>query len=187
MSRVGKKNIAIPAGVEVKVVDQKVSCRGPKGELGITLPAGVKVTVDQGVVTVVVASDREMDKAVKSSWGTARSLISNLIIGVTTGFSKKLEIQGVGYSAQVNGKKIVLKMGFSHPVEILAPTGVEFKLEKNIITISGADKNLVGQTAALIREVRKPEPYKGKGIRYIDEYVRKKAGKKAVASEGAGA
>lgn len=185
MSRIGKQTIKLPDGVEVKIENQKVSCKGPKGELNLVVNPEVKVEVNNEEIQVSVASGRESDKDIKTLWGTTRSLINNLIIGVTEGFTKKLEIQGVGYTAQVNGQKIVLKMGFSRPIEIEAPAGIELKVAKNIILISGSDKVLVGQVAARIREVRKPEPYKGKGIRYVDEYVRKKAGKKAVAAEGA--
>jgi len=185
MSRIGRKTIKIPEGVEIKTEGQKVTGKGPKGELSITINPDVKVVSNDGVVKVTVAENRESDKLTKTFWGTTRSLVNNMIIGVTDGFTKKLEIVGVGYSAQVSGQKIVLKMGFSQPVEVEAPAGIELKVEKNIILVSGIDKVLVGQVAARIREVRKPEPYKGKGIRYIDEHVRKKAGKKAVAAEGA--
>jgi len=183
MSRIGKKTIKVLDGVEIKIDGQKVSCKGPKGELSLVANSEVKVEVNDGKIKMSVAKGREFDKNAKTLWGTTWSLVNNMIIGVAEGFTKKLEIQGVGYTAQVNGRKIVLKMGFSQPVEMEAPEGIELKVEKNIILVSGIDKVLVGQVAARIREVKKPEPYKGKGIRYIDEYVRKKAGKKAVASE----
>ena len=178
MSRIGKLPVSIPEGVEIKITEKNIICKGPKGEL--TLDSNPNVKIEQKNSEIVVSLKNKDDKAI---WGTYRQLIANLIEGVTKGFEKKLEVVGVGYKVQAQGKKLVITIGYTNPVEVEAPEGIEFKVEKNIITISGIDKQLVGQTAAEIRKVRTPEPYKGKGIRYIDEHVRKKEGKKAVASE----
>ena len=177
MSRIGKKAIEIPTGVEVTISDGVFSAKGPKGELYWNIFGGVNV-VKEG--DEIILSINSPTKILRAMWGTSRALIANIVKGVSEGYEKKLEIRGVGYKAQIQGKNIFLNVGFSHSVEITPPEGVNLSVEKNVITISGIDKILVGETAAKIRAVRKPEPYKGKGIRYQGEVVRRKAGKKAV-------
>lgn len=172
MSKIGKQPIEVPEGVTIKLADSFVVVKGPKGELKKDLPKEVKVEIKEKQV-VIVSKD-------KALWGLFRALIANMVEGVNKGFEKKLEIVGVGYGAKMGDKNLILKIGFSHPVEIEIPKGIEIRVEKNIITVSGIDKQLVGQTAAHIRAQKKPEPYKGKGIRYLDEEVRRKPGKKAV-------
>ncbi|MBU1119037.1 50S ribosomal protein L6 [Patescibacteria group bacterium] len=178
MSRLARKPLEIPENVEVQVTDGTVLVKGPKGELKVVLAPAVTVKREENELLVSVSSDEE-----HAVWGTMWSLLRNALIGVSKGFERKLEINGVGYRAQVQGKKIVLNLGFSHPVEIEALEGVEFKVEDNIIVVSGIDKEKVGRLAAKIRAQKKPEPYKGKGIKYIEEHVRRKAGKKAAAAE----
>lgn len=185
MSRIGRKTIEIPDGVEVRIAEGKITCKGQVGQLEQELDPRFVVEVKDKNLTVTAKDEKNVDQATNAMWGTTRALISNLIEGANKGFTKKLEVNGVGYTAQVSGRKLTLKMGFSHPVEIEAPEGIEFKVEKNIISVAGADKETVGQVAANVRAVRTPEPYKGKGIKYIDEHVRRKVGKKAVANEGA--
>jgi large subunit ribosomal protein L6 len=184
MSRLGKNPIAIPAGVTVKVADGVVSVKGPKTELKYKPHPNAIVEVAGNEVRVSVKSPDE--KFDRSLWGLTHKLVINMIAGVTAGFSKQLEIIGVGFKVAVVGSKINLDLGFSHPVVFELPKGVEAKAEKNILTLSGPDKQVVGQAAAAIRKLRKPEPYKGKGIRYVGEAVRQKAGKAAKAA-GAGA
>lgn len=176
MSRVGKKPIQIPQGVEVKISGQKVMVRGPKGELSREVRPEIGVEVKEGKILV---SPKIETKKTKALWGLTRALIANMIKGVTEGYEKKLEIEGIGFRASVEGENLVLSVGFTHPVKIKAPEGIKFSVEKNIITVSGTDKELVGQMAAKIRAIRPPEPYKGKGIRYVGEQVRRKVGKKA--------
>lgn len=182
MSKIGRQTVPIPEGVEVKIEGHAIAVKGPKGELSFSFDSALKVEKTDNEIKV-----SQGIKEAKALWGTTRALIANMIKGVTEGFEKKLEIQGVGYRAEVKDKKLILTVGFTHPVEIEAPEGIEFKAEKNIITVVGVDKQLVGQTAARIRAVRPPEPYKGKGIRYLGEHVRIKPGKKAAAEEGEGA
>ncbi len=177
MSRVGKQLIKIPAGVEVKIDDGKIMVKGPKGQLQLALHHNVHINVADGAVTLTV--DNAEDKSQNAIWGTFSSIVQNMIEGVTAGFSKKLEINGVGFKAAVSGKKLVVNAGFSHPVNFEIPQGIEIKVEANVISISGADKQVVGEVAAQIRKIRKPEPYKGKGIKYSDETIRRKAGKAA--------
>lgn len=177
MSRIGKKPIELPQGVDIKINDHEVRIKGPKGELGLDLPLVLKAEVEDQQLGVVPIKQTKQTSAL---WGTFRALLANMIVGVTQGYQKQLEIEGVGYTASLEGGDLVLKLGFSHPVKIQAPAGIEFKVEKNIITVSGVDKALVGQLAANIRSQRKPEPYKGKGIHYLGEVIRRKAGKKAV-------
>ncbi|MCR4280267.1 MAG: 50S ribosomal protein L6 [Candidatus Komeilibacteria bacterium] len=181
MSRVGKSPIIIPDKVEVKLNERLLTAKGPKGELTLALPPKVEVAIADKEIRVSVKN--ETDKSERSLWGTGRSLINNVIMGVSQGFSKQLEINGVGFKAAVQGQKLVLNVGFSHPVEYQAPAGIDIAVEKNVITISGYDRHLVGQTAANIREIKKPEPYKGKGIKYMDEIIRRKAGKAAKGGE----
>ncbi len=179
MSRIGKKPISLPAGVEVKVDGNIVTIQGPKGSLAQTLPEGISVIQEDNQILVERAND---NKQQRSFHGLSRALIANMVEGVTNGFEKKLELVGVGYRAQMQGKKLVINIGFSHPVEIDAPEGIEFEVPAPTkITIKGIDKQLVGNTAAHIRAIRKPEPYKGKGIKYEDEYIRRKAGKAGAA------
>ncbi len=177
MSRVGKESITIPAGVEVLVNGDTVTVKGAKGELNS--PLFKDITVEQeGTTLSVKCADLETKKT-KSFYGLARMLIANNIAGVTAGFEKKLELRGVGYRAQSQGKNLNLSLGFSHPVVYALPDGVDAAVEKSIITVTGIDKQKVGQVAAEIRAFRPPEPYKGKGVRYVGEYVATKEGKKA--------
>lgn len=175
MSRIGKKIIIIPAGVEFKINDQEVSVKGPKGTLTWSHPDGVAVKQEDSNVMVAV-SDESLKNG-SALWGLTRSIIQNMVTGVHEGFSKVLEVNGVGYKVALQGKKLILNVGFSHPVEYNIPEDIEVTVEKNVIIISGVDKQLVGQVAAEIRSIRKPEPYKGKGIKYSDEVVRRKVGK----------
>ena len=176
MSRIGKKPVALPKGVTANVSGQTVKVKGPKGELQVTLPA--EVAVEAGAAGVSVTPRQDMERAA-AMWGLSRTLVNNLVVGVTEGFSQKLEIQGVGYRAAVQGKNLNLQLGFSHDVAYPIPAGITITAEKPTqLTVAGIDKQLVGQVAAEIRAYRKPEPYKGKGVRYADEYVRRKEGKK---------
>ena len=174
MSRIGRMPIAIPAGVEVKLDGNTVSVKGPKGELTRTVHENMKVEVNGAEVLVTRPND---DKENRALHGLTRTLIANMIEGVTNGYEKKLEVNGVGYRSQVNGNTLVLNIGYSHPVEMPFPEGVKAEVNDKVITISGIDKQKVGQFAAEVREKRPPEPYKGKGIKYIDEYIRRKEGK----------
>lgn len=184
MSRIGKLPIIIPDQVNVSLEGNTLKIKGPKGELSQKIHTHVNVEIKEKEIKVTVRQPEEKND--RSLWGLFRVLINNMIKGVTEGFEKKLEVNGVGYKAQVSGRKLVLNLGYSHPIEYEVPEGVEVKGEKNIITISGADRQRVGQAAAEIREFRKPEPYKGKGIKYIDEVIRRKAGKAAkTGGEGA--
>jgi large subunit ribosomal protein L6 len=180
MSRLGKNPIAIPTGVTVKVADGVVTVKGPKTELKFTPHPNAIVEVVGSEVKVSVA--KPDDKFDRSLWGLTHKLVINMIQGVTAGFSKQLEVIGVGFKVAVAGSKVNLDIGFSHPVTFELPKGVEGKADKNILTLTGADKQAVGQAAAAIRKLRKPEPYKGKGIRYVGEAVRQKAGKAAKAA-----
>ncbi|TAN34065.1 50S ribosomal protein L6 [Patescibacteria group bacterium] len=176
MSRIGKKIRTIPAGVTVNVTAGEVSVKGPKGELKQKLHPRISIVVKDGAVSVETGG---ADKQARALWGTFSALIGNMLKGVTEGFSKQMEISGVGYKAAMKGEDLALEVGFSHPVEIKPEKGIKFRVEKNIITVEGADKQAVGEMAARVRAVRKPEPYKGKGIRYVGEIVRRKAGKTA--------
>ena len=183
MSRIGKLPVKIPAKVEVKIIGQTITVKGPKGELVQTFQPLVKVAQEGD--QIIVSIEHPENRQEKSLWGLTRTLINNMIIGVTEGFSKQLEINGVGYKAGLDGQKLTLQVGFSHLVEFALPPGIQATVKGNVITISGVDKQLVGEIAAQIRAIKKPEPYKGKGIRYVDEVVRHKAGKaaKAVGAE----
>ena len=183
MSRVGKQQLIIPAGVTMEVADSIVRVKGPKGTLEERLPNAVHVEIADSIATVRV--DNPEEKKERSLWGTFGSLIANMLEGVTRGFERKLEVQGVGYRVALQGKDLRLDVGFSHPVDFPLSTGITAKVEKNVITISGIDKQLVGETAATIRRLRPPEPYKGKGIKYADEIIRRKAGK-VVKAAGSG-
>jgi large subunit ribosomal protein L6 len=175
MSRVGKKPVVIPSGVTVEIQPNTIKVKGPKGELVLAIHP--KVTVEKTDEGMVVKVKRETNKQERALWGLFRALINNMVVGVTDGFTKVLEINGVGYKAAVTGKKLVLNLGYSHPIEMEVPAGLEAKVDKNTITITGADRQSVGQFAAVIRQQRPPEPYKGKGIKYSDETIRRKAGK----------
>jgi large subunit ribosomal protein L6 len=182
MSRIGKKPIPIPAGVSVTVGKSEVKIKGPKGELSLPVPASCKVTQENNEIVVTRESE---DKFVRASHGTTRAHLNNMVTGVTNGFTKDLEIVGVGYKAEAKGPTLTLTIGFSHLVNFTAPQGVTIETpEPTKIKISGIDRQKVGQVAAEIRGVRPPEPYKGKGIKYIDEHIERKAGKSAVGSGG---
>ncbi len=188
MSRIGKKPIIIPDQVQVSIKDDEILVKGPKGELKQELPEELIVKEQEQSIEGVSGKEitlkpKKDSKKVYALWGLYRSLIANMVEGVVHGVKKVLEIEGVGYRAEVQGDKLILNIGFSHPVEIIASEGIQLQAEKNVITISGIDKQLVGQIAAEIRAIRKPEPYKGKGIRYQGEKVRRKAGKKAASGE----
>lgn len=177
MSRIGLKPIEIPEGVEVKFEGTKVTVKGPKGELSKDIHEDMIVKMEDNVITVERPSNQKEHRALH---GTTRTLIANMIEGVTKGFEKSLEISGVGYRAQKQGNKLVINAGYSHPVEIEPIDGIEIDVPKNTeLTVKGIDKELVGAVAANIRAIRPPEPYKGKGIRYAGEYVRRKEGKTA--------
>jgi len=181
MSRIGKKPILIPENVEVKVEKEKVSVKGPKGELTREIRPEIKVEVENKQIKVSPAKETKQTGAF---WGLTQALISNMVEGVAKGFEKKLEIQGIGFRAELAGEELILNVGFSHPVKMKIPEGINILIEKNIITVSGINKELVGQVAANIRKVKKPEPYKGKGIRYLGEQVRRKVGKRVVGTTG---
>ena len=179
MSRIGKLPVAIASGVSVEITEGAVVVKGSKGTLSFDLPLGITVTQEDTDLHVARSDD---EKQTKAFHGLTRATLANMIEGVSKGFEKKLEIIGVGYRAQTSGQKINLTLGFSHPVEMDAPEGISVSMDpaaKNIIVVSGIDKQSVGEFAANIRKLRKPEPYKGKGIRYLGEYVRRKAGKSA--------
>lgn len=179
MSRIGKLAITVPDGVTITISDNQVAVDGPKGQLSTHVLPVVKVDLTDGVVSVTRKND---SKPARSAHGLTRQLIANMVTGVTEGFVKRLEMKGVGYRAAAEGEqKLNLSVGFSHPVIINAPEGISFKVEKNVIVITGIDKQKVGQIAAEIRQVRPPEPYKGKGIMYQGERIRRKAGKAAKA------
>lgn len=186
MSRIGKQPIPIPTGVEVHIKDGVVKVKGQKGSLSFTPHPRMEIMVEDKSILVKRSGNEILDRSLH---GLTRTLIANMISGVTAGFSKKLALHGVGYRAQVQGKKLQLSLGFSHPVEFSAPEGIIFEIDKekkNIITVSGIDKIIVGQVAANLRALRKPEPYKGKGIHYVGEVIRRKAGKAATtAAKGA--
>ncbi len=178
MSRIGKKPVAIPTGVHVTLKDGHLAVKGPKGELKRVLPEGVTVQVDKTHVQVTRDSD---EGAIRARHGLVRALINNMVDGVTKGFERKLEINGVGYKAEVAGDKLNLALGFSHPVVYPLPKGVSAKVEKNILTLAATDRDLLGQTAAKVRSFRPPEPYKGKGVKYLEEFIKRKVGKTGAA------
>lgn len=176
MSKVGKKPIVIPQGVDVTIDDNnQVVVKGRKGQLVQSFDKNIQIALQEGELVV---TPKKESRKLYAAWGLVRSLLANMIEGVTNGYEKKLEIQGVGYKVALKGKDLDLSLGFSHPVIFKAPDGIVFNVDKNFITIVGIDKELVGQVAADIRKIRKPEPYKGKGIRYEGELVRRKMGKK---------
>ena len=177
MSRIGKKIRKIPQGVSVEIKGDKIVVKGPKGELQENLHSHVVVVIENEEVKVEVRSPENKDD--RALWGTCSSLLNNMILGVTVGFKKELEINGVGYKVALKGNDLELHIGFSHPVLIKPFEGIKFSVDKNKITIEGSSKQKVGEMAAQIRAIRKPEPYKGKGIKYIDEVIRRKVGKTA--------
>ncbi len=174
MSRIGKRPIPIPDGVQVKLEEDLITVKGPKGELKRKIHPKVQVKIDSDKVEVTVA---ETSREVKALHGLFRVLIDNMVTGVSKGFEKSLEIVGVGYRAEVSGRSIIFNLGYSHPINFQLPDGIDAKVDKNKITLLGIDKELLGLTAAKIRDLRRPEPYKGKGIKYEDELIRRKAGK----------
>lgn len=175
MSRIGNKVIVLPAGVEITNNDNVVTVKGPKGELTREFSKNIEIRVEGTEVTLHRPND---SKEMKTIHGTTRALLNNMVIGVSEGFKKELEMRGVGYRAQLQGKKLVLAVGKSHPDEVEAPEGIAFELPNpTTIVVSGISKEVVGQTAAYVRSLRSPEPYKGKGIRYVGEFVRRKEGK----------
>jgi large subunit ribosomal protein L6 len=177
MSRIGKRPIEVPSGVIVSVDPGRVTVSGPKGELRQDVPQRIKITQEDGTISVTRPTERGDDRALH---GLTRTLIANMVEGVTNGFEKRLEIQGVGYRAALQGANLELQVGYSHPVRIVPREGVSFEVPTPTqVVVRGIDKQIVGQTAAEIRKVRPPEPYKGKGIRYEGEYVRRKVGKRA--------
>lgn len=177
MSRLGKLPIKIPTDVKINVNKDIVIVSGKNGELKQKLHSDIIIDINENEVVIKVKNPE--DKKQNSLWGLFRALINNMVVGVGIGYEKKLEIKGVGYKATVNGNKLNLNLGFSHPIEFALPDGISANVENNTISIKGADKQLVGEVAAKIRKYRKPEPYKGKGIRYSDEIIRRKAGKAA--------
>ena len=175
MSRIGKKPVAIPAGVKISRDKSTIKVQGPKGLLSIEIPYGVEVSINDGTIEVKTASDTRKGKAYH---GLVRTLVANMVMGVTVGFQKGLELSGIGYRAEKSGDTLRLVLGFSSPLEYRIPQGIDVKIDKQVnVLISGIDKQLVGRVAAEIRDLKKPEPYKGKGIRYVGEKVRRKVGK----------
>lgn len=182
MSRIGKKPIIIPEGVTANVAAAHIDFRGPKGEITVRFRPEMKVELKDSQINVRPKANSRLHRAL---FGLTRTIINNGALGVSTGFTKQLEMKGVGYKAAVEGDTLVLHIGFSHPLNFPLPAGIEIEVKKNHITISGIDKQLVGETAARIRRLRPPEPYKGKGIKYADEIIRRKAGKTAKAAGAA--
>lgn len=183
MSKIGKKTISVPEKIEIKLEGNFISAKGPKGELKKQIPDNLEIKFINKNISILPRTNIDSEnKDVSAIWGLTRALVQNMINGVTDGFEKVLEFQGVGYKANIKGDELELVIGYSHPITIKARSGIEFKVNKNTIKVSGIDKELVGKVAAEIRSKRKPEPYKGSGIRYQGEVIKRKAGKKAVAS-----
>ena len=181
MSKIGKRQLKIPEGVTVEQKDGSFVVKGPKGELNVLVLPYVEVAIGDGGISAKLAAE---SKQAHANWGTTIALLDSAITGVTNGFEKALDIEGVGFRAMLEGKDLVLHVGYSHPVKFPAPEGITFTVEKNSITVRGIDKYLVGQTAANIRAIKKPEPYKCKGIRYRGEVIIRKAGKKVAGTTG---
>lgn len=177
MSKIGKQPVSVPADVEVKIDNSFVVVKGPKGTLERTFAREMKIEKVENQLIVSVAKKTKKSAAL---WGLSRVLLVNMVEGVKNGFEKKLELEGVGYKVALQGKDLLLNLGYSHPIEFKVVDGIEFEVEKNMITVSGINKETVGQISANIRKLRKPEPYKGKGIHYLGEVIKRKAGKKAV-------
>lgn len=184
MSKIGKKIIFIPEGVTVQETNGVLECKGKGGTLSLPILKGVTFKIDGNQIIFSVTGD---DLQTRANWGTMRALTQNAVVGVSEGFKKILEISGVGFRANVEGEELVLNIGFSHPVRFKTPAGIKITAEKNVITVSGTNKYMVGETAAKIRSIKKPEPYKGTGIKYRDEVIRKKVGKKVASATGAAA
>ena len=182
MSRIGKKPIQITEGIKVEIKGQNLKVLGSKGELQIEIHRDIKAEIKDNEILISPQRANPSKKA-KGLWGLYRALIFNMVEGVSKGFEKKLEIEGVGYKAMVDGENLVLNVGFVNPVKIKKPEGIDFLVEKNVITVSGASKEKVGQIAAIIRKAKKAEPYKGKGIKYQGEKIRRKEGKKVVSAK----
>ena len=178
MSRIGKKPVTIPSGVNISLKDGLLAVKGPKGELKRQIPDLVKVKVEKTAVTVERGGN---EPATRARHGLVRALVQNMVDGVTKGFERRLEINGVGYKAEVAGDKLNLSLGFSHPIAYPLPKGISAKVEKNLLTLAGIDRELLGQTAAKVRSFRPPEPYKGKGVKYIEETIKRKVGKTGAA------
>ncbi len=178
MSKIGKKPIALPSDVTIEVNGATITVKGAKGTLVKHLPAGISVTVE-GTSAHVAPTSENPSRELGAQWGLWRALVSNMILGVSQGWTETLIFQGVGYKAVLKGKDLELSLGYSHTIEVVAPEGIEFVVDKTTITVKGIDKEVVGHVASLIRSKRLPEPYKGSGIRYSDEIIKKKAGKKA--------
>lgn len=181
MSKIGKKSILISNDVSVDAVGRHIAVKGPKGVLEFNLPQGLKTEIKNSELKV---SPLRAGKKIYALWGTSRAVLANMVKGVKDGFEKKLEIEGIGFKAQMQGKNLILNLGFSHPVTFTPPESVNVSVEKNFIIVNGISKELVGQAAANIRALKKPEPYKGKGIRYAGEVIRRKAGKKVAGTAG---
>jgi large subunit ribosomal protein L6 len=181
MSKIGKKPIKIPDKVDVKISGSSISVKGPKGEFSRDLPDFLELDIKDNLLNLKPKEgDKTNDKKKLAMWGLYRALLSNMVMGASKEFEKCLEFQGVGYRASVKGRDLELNLGYSHPIIVKAPEGITFRVEKSVITVAGTDKELVGRIAADIRLKRKPEPYKGSGIKYKDEVIKRKAGKKAV-------
>jgi len=178
MSRVGRKPVLIPKGVNVSVNNGLVAVKGPKGELKKNVPQGVDVKASAGELVVTRADDTRANRA---KHGMMRALVANMVKGVSEGFERRLEINGVGYRAEVSGQKLTMALGFSHPVNFELPKGISAKVDKNIVILMGIDREMLGETASKIREIRPPEPYKGKGIKYVEEHIKRKVGKTGAA------
>ncbi|MFB9071680.1 50S ribosomal protein L6 [Citricoccus parietis] len=174
MSRIGRLPITVPSGVEIKIDGPNVAVKGPKGELSHAVASPIEVSIEEGTVTVTRPND---ERESRSLHGLTRTLISNMIVGVTDGYEKQLEVIGTGYRVLAKGSDLEFALGYSHPVPVKAPEGISFKVEGNKVTVVGIDKQRVGETAANIRKLRRPDPYKGKGVRYAGEVIRRKAGK----------
>lgn len=179
MSKIAKKPVLVKEGVTVNIAGQNVAVNGPKGQLSFVIPTGIKAEVTDG--QIIVSQTKKNDVETNALFGLTRAMLNNLVKGVSEGFEKKLELSGVGYRAQAAGNTLTLSVGFSHPVVVKADEGIIFTVDENIITISGADKTILGDIAAKVRSIRPPEPYKGKGIKYVGERIRRKAGKAAKA------
>jgi large subunit ribosomal protein L6 len=176
MSRVGKKAVVLPAGVTAKVEGQNIAVKGAKGELRFEVPGDVNISFADNQIKV---DPRNETKRARALWGMTRAQVNNLVVGVTKGFERKLEINGVGYKAEIKGQKITLSLGYSHPIDYTLPEGISAKTDKNLLILSGIDRQLLGAASAKIRSFRPPEPYKGKGIKYVTETILRKAGKTA--------
>ncbi|MBU1326896.1 50S ribosomal protein L6 [Patescibacteria group bacterium] len=187
MSRIGDTPITVPEGVTVDIQERRVVVKGPKGELSRTVPPGISIRLDGDTLTVIKETENKKNKKQRALHGMIRAVIANDIVGITKGWSKTLELSGVGYRASLSGNNLTLTVGFSHPIVIIPTAGITFTVTEGKIMINGADKHIVGQVAATIRAYKKPEPYKGKGIKYEGEHIRKKAGKAAKAVGAGGA